>query len=341
MISVVVPFYNEEDNIEPLYEGLTRVLNRLNHDYALILVDDGSTDNTLKNMLKICKKDRRVKIIKFRKNFGQSAALKAGFDHANGDIVISMDGDLQNDPEDIPKLIEKMENEDYDVVCGWRADRKDPLSKRLFSKLANLIRRNITSEFIHDSGCTYRAYRNGCVKGLDLYGETHRYIPAMLLWRGYRIGEVKVKHNPRKYGTTKYGWKRIFKGFLDLIVITFWQKYSVRPIHIFGGMGLGLGFSGTMVGGYLGMQKLFFDQGLSDRPLFLLAILMVIIGVQFVVSGILADIMLKVYYGQNGKRNYLIENVWEESEQLKGEIYPRPMRAKNTLDAYGTLYAKQ
>ncbi len=307
MISVVVPFYNEEENIEPLYTGLNNTLKSLKREYSIIFVDDGSTDNTYKNMLNVHEKDDTVKIIKFRKNFGQSAALKAGFDNAEGNIVISMDGDLQNDPSDIPKLIEKIEKEDYDVVCGWRADRKDKFSKKITSKFANLLRKMTTGEKIHDSGCTFRAYRNGCVKGLDLYGEIHRYIPAMLLWKGYRIGEVKVKHHPRKYGITKYNWKRISKGFLDLIVITFWQKFSVRPIHMFGGLGLLLGLSGTLLGGYMGIERLFFGRSLSDRPLFLLAILMVIIGVQFVASGILADIMCKLYYGQNERKNYLIE----------------------------------
>lgn len=309
MISVVVPFYNEEENIEPLYTELSDVLKSLNREYSIFFVDDGSTDNTYKNMLKICEKDNKIKIIKLRKNFGQSAALKAGFDHAQGDIVISMDGDLQNDPANIPKLIEKIENEDYDVVCGWRADRKDPISKKITSKFANRLRKMTTGEVIHDSGCTFRAYRNECIKGMDLYGETHRYIPAMLLWKGYRIGEIKVKHHPRKYGKTKYSWKRILKGFLDLIVICFWQKFSVRPIHVFGGLGLLLGISGTLLGGYMGIERLFFGKGLSDRPLFLLAILMVIIGVQFVVSGILADIMCKLYYGQNERKNYLIEKM--------------------------------
>jgi len=309
MISIVIPFFNEEQSIEPMYEHLSSAITSLTHDFEIIFVDDGSTDNTFKNMLKIREKDAKVRIIKFRKNFGQSAALKAGFDHADGDVVISMDGDLQNDPTDIPVLLEKIENEDYDVVCGWRADREDPLSKKILSKIANLIRRNLTSELVHDSGCTFRAYRNGCVKNLDLYGELHRYIPAMLQWKGYKIGEAKVKHHPRKYGTTKYGLKRVIKGFLDLIVITFWQKYSVRPIHVFGGLGLLLSSSGTLIGSYLGIQKLFFGRGLSDRPLFLLAILMIIIGVQFVVSGLLADIMLKVYYCQNGRKNYLIERV--------------------------------
>ncbi len=309
MISVVVPFYNEEENIEPLHTELSDVLKSLNREYSIFFVDDGSTDNTYKNMLKVCEKDNKIKIIKFRKNFGQSAALKAGFDHAKGNIVISMDGDLQNDPADIPKLIEKIENEDYDVVCGWRADRKDPISKKITSKFANRLRKMTTGEVIHDSGCTFRAYRNECIKGMDLYGETHRYIPAMLLWKGYRIGEVKVKHHPRKYGKTKYSWKRISKGFLDLIVISFWQKFSVRPIHVFGGLGLLLSISGTILGGYPGIERLLFGRALSDRPLFLLAILIVIIGVQFVASGILADIMCKLYYGQNERKNYLIEKV--------------------------------
>ncbi|CAG0950922.1 MAG: glycosyltransferase group 2 family protein [Candidatus Methanoperedens nitroreducens] len=311
MISVVVPFYNEEDNIEPLHAQLSDVLKSLNREHKIIFVDDGSTDNTFKNMLKAREKDTNVRIIKFRKNFGQTAALKAGFDHAEGNITISMDGDLQNDPADIPKLIEKIGKEDYDVVCGWRADRKDTFSKKITSKFANMLRKLTTNSKIHDSGCTFRAYRNGCVKNLDLYGETHRYIPAMLSWKGYRIGEVKVKHHPRKYGKTKYGLLRLGKGFLDLIVISFWQKFSARPIHVFGGLGLLLGISGVLLGGYMGIERLFFGKGLSDRPLFLLAVLMVIIGVQFVVSGILADIMLKVYYGQNERKNYLIERVVE------------------------------
>src|SRR5659263_130456 len=232
MISVVVPFYNEEENIEPLHAELSDVLKGLKREYMIIFVDDGSTDNTYNNMLKAREKDNNVRILKFRKNFGQTAALKAGFDHAEGNIAISMDGDLQNDPADIPKLIDKIEKEDYDVVCGWRADRKDTFSKKITSKFANVLRKLTTDSLIHDSGCTFRAYRNLCVKNLDLYGETHRYIPAMLSWKGYRIGEVKVKHHPRKYGKTKYGLQRLAKGFLDLIVISFWQKFSSRPIHV-------------------------------------------------------------------------------------------------------------
>ena len=306
-LSIVIPVFNEKENISHIVESLEPVLDSCGRSYEMIFIDDGSTDATFSALKNAHDKNPRIKIIKFRRNFGQSAALKAGFDYAKGNVVISMDGDLQNDPVDIPVLLNKLENEDYDVVCGWRADRKDPLSKKLISKVANLVRRNITSEFIHDSGCTFRAYKNECVKGLELYGETHRYIPAMLLWKGYKIGEVKVKHHSRKYGVTKYNWHRVIKGFLDLIVISFWQKYSVRPIHVFGGFGMVLSGLGVVIGGYLGIQRLFLGVGLSDRPLFLVAILMVIVGVQFIVSGILADIMIKVYYGQNERKNYLIE----------------------------------
>jgi len=258
VISVIIPFYNEEDNIEPLYEQLTNTLKDLKREYKIIFVDDGSTDNSFRNMLKVKEKDENVRILKFRKNFGQTAALKAGFDHADGDITISMDGDLQNDPADIPRFLEKIETEDYDVVCGWRADRKDTFSKKITSRFANLLRKLTTDSLIHDSGCTFRAYRNLCVKNLDLYGETHRYIPAMLSWKGYRIGEVKVKHHPRKYGKTKYGLQRLAKGFLDLIVISFWQKFSARPIHVFGGLRLLLSISGMLLGGYMGMERLIF-----------------------------------------------------------------------------------
>ena len=308
-LSIVIPVFNEEDNIPHIVESLESVLDTCGRSHEMIFIDDGSTDGTFCALKGAHDRNPCIKTIKFRRNFGQSAALKAGFDHATGDVVISMDGDLQNDPDDIPVLLDKLENEDYDVVCGWRADRKDSVSKKYISKIANVVRRNITSEFIHDSGCTFRVYKNECVKGLELYGETHRYIPAMLLWKGYRIGEVKVKHHSRKHGVTKYNWRRIIKGFLDLIVISFWQKYSVRPIHVFGGLGMMLSGLGVVIGGYLGIQKLLFGMGLSDRPLFLLAILMVIVGVQFIVSGILADIMIKVYYGQNDRKNYLIERM--------------------------------
>ena len=250
-------------------------------------------------------------MIKFRRNFGQSAAISAGFNYSNGDVIITMDGDLQNDPEDIPKLLEKLEKEDYDVVCGWRFDRADSMLKKAFSRMANRLRRRFTDEDIHDSGCTLRAYNKECLDDLELYGEMHRYIPALLLWKGYKIGEVKVRHHKRMYGKTKYSWRRIIKGFLDLIVVIFWQKYSARPIHVFGGLGLLLSVVGGVVSLSMVISRIFFEMSLSDRPLFLVSIFMIIVGVQFVVTGVLADIMLKVYHGMNERKHYLVEVVIE------------------------------
>jgi len=309
MISVIIPIYNEEGNIKELHTKLTNLLPAITENYEILFVDDGSTDNSFAILKELNNEDESVKVIKFRRNFGQSAALSAGFDYSKGDVIITMDSDLQNDPKDIPKLLDELEKEDYDVVCGWRFDRADTMLKKLFSKIANGLRRRFTDEDIHDSGCTLRAYKKESIADLELYGEMHRYIPALLLWKGYKIGEVKVRHHERKYGTTKYSWRRVVKGFLDLIVVTFWQRFSARPIHIFGGLGLALSVVGGIVSLYLVFLRLFFGMGLADRPLFLVSIFMVIVGVQFVVTGVLADIMLKVYYGLNERKPYLVEVV--------------------------------
>lgn len=310
LISIIIPAYNEEGSIPHIIESLELVMGNIGRDYEIVFIDDGSSDNTF-NKLKVHQcKNPRIKIIKFRRNFGQSAALAAGFHHAKGDTIISMDADLQNDPADIPSLLNKL-NEDYDVVCGWRFNRKDQASKKIFSKIANFLRRSLTGEVIHDSGCTLRAYKKQAVSELDLYGEMHRYIPAMLLWKGFKIGEVKVHHHARQYGKTKYNWRRILRGFLDLVVISFWQKYSTKPIHIFGGLGIIMGLLGAIIIGYLLIERIFLNESLSGRPLFSLAILVMIIGMQFMMSGILADILIKIYYRQNDRRNYLIERFEE------------------------------
>jgi glycosyltransferase involved in cell wall biosynthesis len=310
-ISVLIPVYNEEENLKELHTKLINIIPSITENYEIIFVDDASTDNSFGILKEINKEDKKVKVVKFRRNFGQSSAISAGFDYSKGDVVITMDGDLQNDPEDIPKLLEKLEKEDYDVVCGWRFDRADSMLKKAFSRMANRLRRRFTAEDIHDSGCTLRAYNKECLDDLELYGEMHRYIPALLLWKGYKIGEVKVRHHKRMYGKTKYTWKRVVKGFLDLTVVIFWQKFSARPIHIFGGLGLVLSIVGGIVGLYLITLRLFFGIGLTDRPLFMVAIFMVVIGSQFAVSGVLADIMLKVYYGMNERKQYLVEAVVE------------------------------
>jgi len=308
-ISVIIPTYNEEENVEELYKELKTVISSLKLNFEIIFVDDCSTDMTNQRLLELHTQDPIIKIIKFRKNFGQSAAMKAGFDNAQGRLIITMDADLQNDPHDIPMMIEKIEKENFDVVCGWRYNRQDPALKKAVSKLANRFRSILTGETIHDSGCTLRIYKREAIQDIELYGELHRYIPAMLLWKGYQIGEIKTNHRQRVYGKSKYNWKRLTKGFLDLLVIAFWQKYSFRPMHIFGGSGLIMGFAGLFITAYLILEKLLFGAGLSERPLFLIGILLIIVGVQFLAIGLLADIMLKVYYGQNQRKSYLIEKI--------------------------------
>ena len=306
-ISVIIPAYNEEENVVVLFKELTSVLRTLNRDYEIIFVDDCSTDATYQRLSELHSLDAHVKIIKFRKNFGQSAAMKAGFDHALGNLIITLDADLQNDPHDIPQMLETMEKEQYDVVCGWRYNRQDPFFKKIFSGFANSFRACLTGETIHDSGCTLRVYKQEAVKNIELFGELHRYIPAILLWEGYKIGEVKTNHRERAFGKSKYNWNRLIKGFLDLLVIAFWQKYSVRPMHIFGGAGLIIGGIGFIIAFYLGVSRIIFGTGLTDRPLFLVALVLLVLGVQFIALGIIADILLRIYYGQNVRKNYLID----------------------------------
>ena len=308
-LSIIIPAYNEEDNIDPVYHELKSVLSETGHPYEILFIDDGSTDQTFQKMKSIQIKDDSVRIIKFRKNFGQSAALQAGFDFATGTIIITMDSDLQNDPHDIPALITKMEQEGFDVVCGWRYNRQDSAFKKLFSKMANSLRKFLTKETIHDSGCTLRSYKKECVEDLELYGELHRYIPAVLQWKGYRVGELKVNHRERTHGLSKYTWKRLTKGFLDLIVIAFWQKYSVRPMHIFGGFGFILAIVGFFISVYLIFERLFFNMGLTERPLFLVGFFLLVVGIQFIALGILADILLKIYHGQNERKPYRVDKI--------------------------------
>jgi glycosyltransferase involved in cell wall biosynthesis len=309
MISIIIPCYDEEGNVVPLYLRLRKVLEGIGDKWEIIFIDDGSTDNTFRILEGLNKKDKRVRIIKFRRNFGQTAAMDAGFKHAKGEIIIPMDADLQNDPRDIPRLIAKI-NEGYDVVSGWRYKRKDPITKKIFSRIADILRRLLTGVKIHDSGCTLKAYKKECFDGLDLYGEMHRSIPALLFWKGFKIGEIKIMHHKRLYGKTKYNLKRVIKGFLDLLVVVFWQRYSARPIHLFGGVGLLTGFVGFIIALYLTIMKLLYNQSIANRPLLLLAVLLIILGVQFLVFGVLADIMVKLYYGKD-RRNYNIEKIIE------------------------------
>jgi len=306
-ISLIIPIFNEEENIIPLYRELKENLANIGKSHEIIFVDDGSCDNSLLYLKKIHDQDASVKIVKFRKNFGQSAAMKAGFDYSVGSLIVTMDADMQNDPKDIIKMIKILDEQNLDVVCGWRRLRRDPILKKITSKFANHFRTFLTGESTHDSGCTLRVYREECIKDLELYGELHRYIPTMLIWKGFRVGECETNHRERAFGKTKYSWNRIIKGFLDLIVITFWQKYSFRPIHLFGSSGLIIALLGFLLTSYLIFSRLFFGTPLTDRPLFLVALVLFIVGIQFIVFGIIADILLKIYYGQNGRKNYLVD----------------------------------
>lgn len=305
-LSIVIPVYNEEENVEPVFRKNKEVLDRLKLDYEIIIIDDGSRDRTFPNLLRI--KDPRLKVIRFRRNFGQTAAMDAGFKAAKGKVIVSMDGDLQNDPEDIPRLLEKMK-EGYDVVCGWRKHRRDPLLKHIVSRGANLLRKLIIHDRIHDSGCSLKAYKKECFDDLDLYGEMHRFIPALLEWKGFKVAELVVKHHPRQHGKTKYTMLRVMNGFLDMLVVKFWMQYSTRPIHLFGSLGILMALAGFLLGLYLSIQKILFGVSIGNRPLLLLSILLMILGVLFVMFGVLADILVKVYYKDS--KNYSIERVIE------------------------------
>ena len=313
-ISVIVPLLNEEENIEVLYRELIDQLRELGQEFEIIFVDDGSTDRTFEILSKIQKDDSRVKVISFRKNFGQTAALSAGFDHAKGDIIVTLDADLQNDPQDIPKLLEKL-NEGYDLVNGWRFDRKDPfLTRRLPSIIANKIISLITRVTLHDYGCTLKAFRKEVTKNIRLYGEMHRFIPAIASGMGISICEVKVNHRARKYGKSKYGISRTIRVILDLITVKFLLSYATRPIQVFGLLGFCSGIIGFAIAIYLTIQRQFFGIPLANRPLLLLAILLIFIGLQFVTLGLIAELQARTYHEAQNKPIYVIREILEKEE---------------------------
>jgi glycosyltransferase involved in cell wall biosynthesis len=306
-ISVVIPVYNEAENVVALHQSLREVLKNLGISFEIIFIDDGSTDNTLVELKKL----KSIKIIIFRKNFGQTAALDAGIKQTKGKIIVTMDGDGQNDPKDIPLLLAKI-NEGYDVVSGWRWQRKDPLTKKFASRGANFLRKFFANDGIHDSGCTLKVYRRECFDKVDLYGEMHRFIPAILKWRGFKISEVKVSHFPRKSGETKYNWKRIPKGFLDMFSVWFWRKYANRPLHLFGGVGLALIMTGSITLAILLGLRLFGLISLYGRIWPLISVFLILTGVQFFVFGILADISIKNNYKVTEQEPYQIKEIFEE-----------------------------
>ncbi|MDI7258305.1 MAG: glycosyltransferase family 2 protein [Thermodesulfobacteriota bacterium] len=306
-LSILIPLYNEMDNIFPLFDRLNSALKKTGRPYEVIFVDDGSTDDTLEALIDLSRKNPNVKIISFTRNFGQTAALSAGIDSCKGDIIIPMDGDLQNDPEDILLLLSKIE-EGYDVVSGWRKDRKDPfLTRRLPSIIANKIISLIGGVHLHDYGCTLKAYRKDILKNIRLYGEMHRFIPIYAKWVGARVAEMPVQHFPRRSGSSKYGMGRVFKVILDLMVVKFLMSYSQKPIYVFGGMGLLMIISSFISGGYAIYLKLFKGVSFILTPLPLLSVLLLMLGFLSILMGFLAEILTRTYYESQGKPTYHIK----------------------------------
>jgi len=314
-LSVVVPLYNEEGNVRELHrkikeacETLTPTLSQRERGisgYEIIFIDDGSRDKTVEN----CQGLTPLKLIKFRRNFGQTAAFDAGVKNSLGEVIVMMDGDLQNDPADIPLLLAEIEK-GYDIVSGWRWQRKDSISKKIFSRTANLLRKILIHDKIHDSGCSLKAYRRECFKDVDLFGEMHRFIPALLELQGYRVSEVKVSHHPRTSGVTKYNWKRGMKGFVDMISIWFWGKYANRPLHLFGGSGIFLSCLGFLILIWMVVEKIM-GGSIADKIWPLIGVFFIMIGIQLFIFGLLADILIKNYFKSQNRMNYSIKEIKE------------------------------
>ncbi|MBW2039881.1 MAG: glycosyltransferase family 2 protein [Deltaproteobacteria bacterium] len=306
-VSVVIPIFNEAQNIDPLYKELKTVMEGMGVAYEVIFVDDGSDDGSGEVLQRLVQQDKRIKVIQFKKNFGQTAAITAGVEHTEGEIIVTLDGDGQNDPRDMPRLLKRLE-EGYDVVSGWRRERKEPLLKRrLPSILANRLISWLTRVKLHDYGCTLKAYRRDVLKDVRLYGEMHRFIPAYASWVGARIAEVEVTHRPRRYGRSKYGLSRTISVILDLITILFLQRYSTKPIRLFGGAGMILLGLGILTGLFVLCRRVFWG-GVWISPMILISFLFAVMGIMFTLMGLIAEIIIRTYHESQGKPIYVIKS---------------------------------
>lgn len=290
-ISFVVPIFNEEGNVAKLHEEILKVAKALKKTFEIILVDDGSRDKTPE----ILKTLKPVRIITLRRNSGQTAALDAGFKAARGELIVSLDGDLQNDPANVPAMLEYLNENNLDVVCGWRKDRKDSFSKKFISKGAKALREIFIRDHVHDAGCTLRVYKKECFSGMTLRGEMHRFIPALLSWRGFKIGEIKVNHRARIHGQSKYTLTRTAKGLMDILTLWFFHKFASRPLHMLGAIGIISSFIGFLIGTWMFIEKVFLGQGISGRMWPLIAVFLVLFGVQIFVSGLIMDLIIRSY----------------------------------------------
>lgn len=309
-LSIVVPLLNEQDNIGVLHQQITEALID-KYNYEILFIDDGSTDNSITVLTKLFQGDQRVRIISFRKNFGQTAALSAGFAHAKGEIIVALDADLQNDPADIPKMIEKL-HEGYDVVSGWRKKRHDKaLTRKLPSKAANWLISTITGVKLHDYGCTLKVYRKEVLAQTKLYGEMHRFIPALASWSGAKIAEIVVNHRPRTAGVAKYGLGRTWKVVLDLITVNFLGSFSTKPIYVFGGIGLLSALVSLIFIFFVLYQKISSGVDMSGNPLLLLSAVLMITTIQFILMGLLAELLVRTYHESQNRPTYVIKNILE------------------------------
>lgn len=306
-ISVVLPVYNEVENIEPLHAEITEVLSGMGVSYEVIYVDDGSTDGSKELLAALRERDPHVHVTLFRRNFGQTAAVAAGLDASSGDVVVTLDSDRQNDPHDIPRLVGEL-GKGFDMVSGWRKDRQDDLVlRKIPSLVANKLIRWMTGVHVHDYGCMLKAYRGDIARGMRLYGEMHRFIPAIAHDLGARVGELVVNHRPRVAGTSKYGISRVIRVVLDLMTVKFLSTYATRPLHVFGFLGMALGGLGSVLLAILGFQRLFLGVELGGRPIVLLALLLVVTGAQSVTMGLLAEMMARTYHESQNKPIYVVE----------------------------------
>ena len=290
-ISVLVPVLNEEDSVQELTTRVSAVLEEQGRSFEIVFVDDGSSDRTPDIVKQLHQADPRIKLVRFRRNFGKAAAITAGVAQSVGSILITIDGDLQDVPEEIPRFLEKLEAEDLDLVSGWKRDRQDPVSKRYPSKLFNWVTRRLAQVDLHDFNCGFKAYRREVLEEVAVYGELHRYIPVLAGRRGFRIGEIQVEHAKRRHGQSKYGWDRLYKGLLDLITVLFITKYNRRPLHLFGVIGLMFIAGGLAINTYLATLWLFLSEPLSNRPLLLLGVLLMVLGVQVLTTGLIGEMV--------------------------------------------------
>ena len=322
-LSVVIPIYNEAPSLAELYRELTETLSRWGRSYEIIAVDDGSTDGSFEILAGLQDLDSRLRVIRLRKNFGQTAAFAAGFDRARGRVIVTSDGDRQNDPRDIPRMIDLLER-GHDIVCGWRKDRKDTfISRRLPSMMANSLISWVTGVRLHDYGCSLKAFRAEVVKPMKLYGEMHRFLPAIASEQGVSIVETEVNHRPREHGRSKYGIGRTVRVVLDLITVKFLLSYSTRPLQIFGLIGFAMGLAGTLISGWLAYQRLIGAESLSNRPLLLLGILLISTGFQLVTLGLLAELQARTYHESQNKPIYAVREVRERPEITDSVVVKR------------------